>query len=96
LKSANHEYELRITAELWEAEYFDQFKLFAIDHPSGTDIFTNEKVGPASISQPKIHTVQNPRKPVSARDTQGRNVLEQVSLATNSTLKHSSKGWLKG
>ncbi|RLS82901.1 MAG: hypothetical protein DWI02_01395 [Planctomycetota bacterium] len=78
LKEANHEYQLRVTAELWEAEYFDQFKLFAIDHPAGTDIFTNEKVGPATIAAPQIHTVQNPRRPVAATDTRGRDVLGQI------------------
>lgn len=78
LKSLEHEYQLRVTAELWEAEYFDQFKLFAIDHPAGTDIFTNEKVGPAALAEPKIHTVYNPLKPVAARDSRGRDVRPQV------------------
>ena len=78
LKATDNKYQLRITAELWEAEYFDQFKLFAVDHPAGTDIFTNEKVGPAAIAEPKIHTVRNPRKPFAARDSRGRDVLDQV------------------
>ncbi len=78
LKVTDNEYQLRITSELWEADYFDQVKLFAIDHPEGTDIFTNEKVGPASIAEPKIHTVQTVRSPVAARDTKGRDVLDQV------------------
>ena len=79
LKALNSEYALRVTAELWEAEYFDQFKLFAIDHPAGTEIFTNEKVGPEALATPKIHTVQNPRRPVAARDTYGRDVMWQVA-----------------
>ena len=83
LKALDNEYALRVTAELWEAEYFDQFKLFAIDHPAGTEIFTNEKVGPPTLAEPKIHTVQNPRRPVSARDTYGRNVLDQVVTRDN-------------
>ena len=79
LKAQDQEYQLRITAELWEAEYFDQVKLFAIDHPAGTNIFTNEKVGPPAIAAPRIHTVQVPRKPVAARDTWGHDILEQVA-----------------
>lgn len=78
LKPVQKEYQLRIAAELWEAEYFDQVQLLAIDHPVGTDIYTNEKVGPASIAEHKIHTVHSPRKPVAARDTRGRDVLPQV------------------
>ncbi|WP_397571414.1 FG-GAP-like repeat-containing protein [Schlesneria sp. T3-172] len=78
LKSVDSEYQLRVTAELWEAEYFDQFKLFAVDHPAGTEIYTNEKVGPAELASPKIHTVQKPLRPVAARDPQGRDLLQQI------------------
>ena len=78
LKAVDKEFQLRVTAELWEADYFDQFKLFAVDHPAGTEIFTNEKVGPAALASPKIHTVQNPLKPFAARDTQGRDILSQI------------------
>jgi len=78
LKAVQGEYQLRVTAELWEAEYFDEIKLFAVDHPAGTAIYTNEKVGPASIAEPKIHTVATPRSPVAARDTRGRDVLDVV------------------
>src|SRR5262249_4877563 len=32
-------YDLRITAELWETYYYDQFALMVVDHPVGTEIF---------------------------------------------------------
>ncbi|HEY4261526.1 MAG TPA: hypothetical protein VGM98_15260, partial [Schlesneria sp.] len=63
---------------LWEVEYFDEIKLFAVDHPAGTQIFTNEKVGPESLAAHKIHTVTTPHVPVAARDPQGRDILDQV------------------
>ena len=78
LKAKDGEYQLRVTAELWEADYFDQIKLFAIDHPAGTQVFTNEKVGPASMAKHTIHTVRSPRIPVAAKDTHGRDILDQV------------------
>ncbi|MBS0204889.1 MAG: VCBS repeat-containing protein [Planctomycetes bacterium] len=78
LKPKDGEYQLRVTADLWEIEYFDQIKLFAVDHPAGTQIFTNEKVGPASLAEHKIHTVADPRPPVAARDTFGNDILDQV------------------
>lgn len=78
LKPRNGEYQLRVTAELWEIEYFDQIKLFTVDHPVGTEIYTNEKVGPASMAEHKIHTVADPRPPVAARDTFGHDILDQV------------------
>ena len=78
LRAKDGLYQLRVTAELWEIEYFDEIKLFAVDHPIGTQIFTNEKVGPPSLAEHKIHTVSKPHRPVAAKDTQGRDVLEQV------------------
>lgn len=78
LQPKDGKYPLRITAELWEVEYFDQVKLFAVDHPAGTQIFTNEKVGPEALASHKIHTVTSPRVPVAAKDPQGRDILHEV------------------
>ncbi len=72
------EYRLSITEELWEAAYFDQVRLLAIDHPVDVDIYSNEKVGPAAIAEYKIHTVRKPRLPVSAVDQRGRDVLPSI------------------
>ncbi len=71
-------YELQITEELWEAAYFDQVELLAVDHPEEIDIYSNEKVGPAEIAEFKIHTVREPRRPVAARDRWGRDVLPMI------------------
>ena len=81
LQPRDGRYELQITEELWEVAYFDQVKLFAVDHPADVQVFTNEKVGPAELAMPLIHTVRTPRRPVAARDTQGRDILELVSAA---------------
>lgn len=81
LRPRNGHYVLQITEELWEAAYFDQVKLYAVDHPADLQVFTNEKVGPADLATPMLHTVRHPRRPVAARDTQGRDVLPQVSAA---------------
>lgn len=78
LKARKGEYVLKLTEELWEIGYFDSVKLLAIDHPAEVDIYSNEKVGPPSISQFKVHTVQNPRTPISAVDQNGRDVLPEV------------------
>lgn len=79
LKAKDGEYILKLTEELWEIGYFDSVKLLAIDHPADVNIYSNEKVGPPSISQFKVHTVQNPRTPVSAVDQKGRDVLPKVN-----------------
>ena len=37
LKPADGQYRLQITEELWEAAYFDQVELIAVDHPADVD-----------------------------------------------------------
>ena len=76
LKDGKHVFQ--VTEELWESSYFDQIELFAVDHPADVEIYTNEKVGPPSIAQHKIHTVRTPRLPVSAKDQAGRDVLTSL------------------
>lgn len=73
------EYVIRVTEELWEVAYFDQVELMRVVHPADVDIYSNEKVGPPSISEFKIHTVANPRSPISAIDQAGRNVLPRIA-----------------
>ncbi len=36
-------YDLRITAEYWETYYMDHYSLLAIDHPSGSEVYTDER-----------------------------------------------------
>ena len=74
----NGRYRLQITEELWEAAYFDQVELIAVDHPADVEIHTNEKVGPAELAEFKVHTVRAPKTPVAARDKHGRDVLDQI------------------
>lgn len=78
LQPRDGELLLQITEELWEAGYFDKVELIAVDHPKGSEIHSNEKVGPASIAEFKIHTVRNRRFPVAARDKHGRDVLGKI------------------
>ena len=80
LKERAGGYDLQLTEELWEAAYFDEVKLIAVDHPADTDIYTNEKVGGPDIAAPKLHLVKAPRRPIAARDKHGRDVLAQVSV----------------
>ena len=78
LAQENGRYRLQITEELWEAAYFDQVELIAVDHPADVEIHTNEKVGTAELAEFKVHTVRAPKTPVAARDKHGRDVLDQI------------------
>lgn len=74
-----NKYQLQITEELWEATYFDQIELLAVDHPADVEVYTNEKVGPPSIAEFKIHTVKDPRSMTAAHDQVGRDVLSEIA-----------------
>ena len=87
LQPLDGQYRLQITEELWEAAYIDQVELIAVDHPAEIDIYTNEKVGPASIAMPQIHQVGKRRLPQSVVDARGRNVLDQVAAEDNRYLQ---------
>jgi hypothetical protein len=54
---------LQFTEELWEAAYFDEVRLMAVDHPADVAVFTNEKVGSPSMAAHRIHTVRQPVLP---------------------------------
>jgi tetratricopeptide (TPR) repeat protein len=79
LAARDGHYDLQVTAELWEADYFDQIKLIAVDHPANVEVYSNEKVGPPEMAQFKIHTVTNPRSPVAVRTDRGRDLLPAVA-----------------
>lgn len=74
-------YDLQVTAELWEADYFDQIDLIAVDHPADVEIFSNEKVGPAEIAERFVHTVRKRRPLVSARGSNGQDLLSDLARA---------------
>jgi hypothetical protein len=54
-------YGLRVTEELWEAAYMDTVQIVALDHPADVEVFTNEKVGPAEIAEPRVWAFRNLR-----------------------------------
>lgn len=84
-------YRLQVTEELWEAAYFDQIRLIAVDHPADVEIYSNEKVGPAAIAEFKLHPVRERRTPVAARDQHGRDVLPLLSKRDEQYLRAFDK-----
>lgn len=43
LRAVQGEYDVRITAELWETHFFDHVSLLAVDHPAGSEIYIDER-----------------------------------------------------
>jgi hypothetical protein len=79
LKAQDGKYKLQITEELHEVSYLDQVQLIAVDHPSGTSIYTNDKF--KSPPYPEFRLFGAPEKihPARAVDSHGADVTAQVS-----------------
>ncbi|MSV31416.1 MAG: tetratricopeptide repeat protein [Bryobacterales bacterium] len=73
------QYDIRITEELSEVSYLDQVQLYAVDHPSGSEIFTNEKFKSPPYPEFRRFGVTKRVYPLAARDDQGRDVLPQLA-----------------
>ena len=69
---------IRITEELREVAYLDAIKLIAVDHPSGVDIFTNDKFKGPPFPEFRLFGVSERKYPVQARDHNGHDVLSKL------------------
>lgn len=83
MQPINGRYELRVTEELWEAAYFDQTELFYFDHPIETDVYSNEKVGPASMAEPSLWQVAKPIEIARITDQRGRDWTKELGQRDN-------------
>ena len=80
LQAEDGEYRMQVTEELWEAAYFDQVELVAVDHPGEISVFSNEKVGPPSVSEFKVHAIPSSHlfAPRAATNSSGEDILPLV------------------
>ncbi|MCY4636929.1 MAG: FG-GAP-like repeat-containing protein [Acidobacteria bacterium] len=71
------QYDLRITAELWETHFFDHASLVVVDHPEDTEVFVDERF--ARDPAPLDPIVTGRSQPIAgAWDDAGRDVSELV------------------
>jgi tetratricopeptide (TPR) repeat protein len=91
----NGYYDLRLTGELWETYYYDYLKLMVVDHPAGTEIFTDERF---VVPAPKlaITTVAPPHNIAKATDDQGADVTAAVSNLDGNYLDTFGRGQYQG
>ncbi len=66
LKPKENEYLIRVTNELEEIQYLDEFKLWIVDHPSDVQVFQDAELN--------IYTIDSPQKPLSAVDEHGQDL----------------------
>ena len=88
-------YDLRITGELWETYYYDYLSLMVVDHPAGTDIFTDERlvIPPAKRA---ITTVATPHPIARAIDDNGTDVTQTLSALDGKYLDTFGRGQYQG
>ncbi len=95
LAPRNGAYDLRITAELWETYYIDHYSLLVVDHPEGTEIYSDERfaVPPPAL---KIYTTAVPRPFLSATDDRGQDVSGVVRDLDRNYLDTFGRGQYQG
>lgn len=78
LKPKDGKYQLQITKELWETIYMDEVKLLAVDHPEDVEIYVDEKFTPPPYPPLDIIDIKNHRKPISALNEKGINIMSLI------------------
>ncbi|HEX8738194.1 MAG TPA: FG-GAP-like repeat-containing protein [Pyrinomonadaceae bacterium] len=78
LKPKNGKYEIRVTNELEEVLFLDNLKLLALEHDADAEVYPNEGLGIPTAGKRILYTTRGERAPLSAFDTDGKNVLPQI------------------
>lgn len=72
-------YDLRITEELWEAAFFDEVRLWIVDHPDEVEVASSLKIVPGETVPETVHGSRGLRPVAAARDGRGEEVTAIVS-----------------
>jgi hypothetical protein len=88
-------YDLRITGELWETYYYDWLQLMTVDHPRGTEVFTDERfvVPPVKLA---ITATEIPHPIASAIDDRGNDVTDTLRSLDGHYLDTFGRGQYQG
>jgi Tfp pilus assembly protein PilF len=88
-------YDLRITGELWETYYYDWLAMMTVDHPAGTEVFTDERfvVPPVKLG---ITVTETPRAIAHAGDDLGNDVTEILRSLDGEYLDTFGRGQYQG
>jgi Tfp pilus assembly protein PilF len=84
-------YEVRVTEELSEVSYLDQVQLYTVDHPAGTEIFTNERFKSPPYPMFRLFSVNHRIYPKAARDGHGEDVLPLLIVKDQRYPDHFSR-----
>jgi cytochrome c-type biogenesis protein CcmH/NrfG len=88
-------YDVRVHANLWETDYFDQLALVIVDHPPGTEIYADERFPPPG-PRPQLY-VTAPARPVArAWDHHGADATAEVRAIDGRYLDRAGRGRFQG
>ena len=95
LVETDGEYDLRITAELWETHFFDHVSLLVVDHPETMEVFVDERFAPSPPALSLYPT--GPPHPVRrAWDDKGRDVTDLVGARDGRYVATFERGVYQG
>ncbi len=88
-------YDLRITGELWESYYYDSLALMTVDHPAGTEVFTDERFRVPSVKL-AVTAVAAPQPLIRAVDDNGTDVTGTLESLDGHYLDTFGRGQYQG
>ena len=89
------QYQIHITEELHEVSYLDQVKLYTLDHPSDTDIYTNDKFKSPPYPEFRLFGDRKKFHPVRATEGNGTDATSRVAQIDHhypDTFSHNDSG----
>jgi tetratricopeptide (TPR) repeat protein len=95
LKPRDGYYDLRVTGELWESYYYDHLGLMAVDHPVGTEVFTDERFDVPAVKL-AVTAVGEPQPIARAVDDNGEDVTSTVAKLDGKYLDTFGRGQYQG
>ena len=95
LAAVDGEYDLRITADLWETHFFDHVSLLAVDHPEDTEVWVDERFARDPVSLDTVVTGP-PRTVTRAWDDAGAEVSTLVARRDNLYVASFDEGTHQG
>jgi tetratricopeptide (TPR) repeat protein len=96
LKPVDGKYPVNITSELWETIYLDKIQLVAVDHPDSVDIWVAEQFAPPSFPGMKMYTSGTKHFPISAKDENGKDLLEYITKKDDRYISDFNPGKYQG
>ena len=95
LAPVDGEYDLRITADLWETHFFDHVSLLVVDHPPDTEVWVDERFARDPV--PLDTVVTGPARTVTGVwDDAGADVSELVAKRDNRYVASFAEGTHQG